>query len=214
MDINRTNEAGPSRQPTNEGDEAASSNPSLPIVAVQQAGAEGVLTTQAPPSQAGVPARESVIVQPARAPEPPIANPNQAPGQNTAAHFRPLTAADPIRRLQASADVRYHPYASSIFRSDILTGSSRLVYPYFLFIQNTSPQPRPAFESGAIAGPSRLIQPSVLPEQNRPPQHAARPVFEQAAVAGPSRRRPDYAPPESSGRLPDYALEGPSVNNN
>ncbi len=211
MNINRTNEAGPSRQPTNEGDEAAST--SLPIVAVQQAGAEGVLTTHAPSDQAGVPARECVIVQPARVPEPPIANPNQAPEQNTGAHFRPWMAADPIRRPQASAGVRHHPYAPFIFRSDVLTGSSRLAYPYFLFIQDRPFQPaqRPAFAPEAQAGPSRLHQPYVPFEPSGPPQVDPRPAFDPEVQAGPSRRRPDYVPQAPRGEIPDYALAGPST---
>ncbi len=182
MDINRTNESGPSRQPTNEGDEQANPNPSIPIVAVQQAAAEEVATNP-PPG----PIRESVIRRVARVnpmahtarvsvirrhvlvPEAP-ANPNQAPQQNPGVFFRPWMAADPTRAPQASAE------------SD----------------------PNPTSHSDEQAGPSALQPPHVAFEQPIPSQSAARPIFDPNA-AGPSHRIPEYALAGPSSEPKPYA---------
>ncbi len=170
MDINRTNEAGPSRQSINEEGEAASPAPNIPIAIVRQAAAEGVATNP-PPG----PIRESVIRRVARVnpmaqtarvsvirrhvlvPEAP-ANPNQAPQQNAGVFFRPWMAADPTRAPQASV----------------------------------ASNPNPTSHSDEQAGPSSLQPPRAVPEQPSHSQPAPRPAFDPNA-AGPSHKIPDYA---------------------
>ncbi len=201
MDINRTNEAGPSRQPTNEGDEAANPNPPIPIVAVQQAAAEGAVTTRPPgPIRESVirrvvDRRVSVITHTARAtgvrrhvlvPEPARANPNEAPRQNTGDFFRPWMAADPTSTPHVNAESAPNPTP----HPDERAGPSG----YVSHEQHRALQPtlRLVFDPNA-SGPSR-VQPFYVPlEQHRALQPALRLVF-VPNIAGPSTARPSAAP--------------------